>query len=152
MILLAGRRTVRTFRFYIMSAIAACIVIAACTRKPERVGPKFQGRLLILSGDDTNGANLVEVSASPTDSTYNFSIVTKGVFEAAASPDRSRLLYATKDGILLRDLVTGDVKSLIKGKNYCLAWAPDGKHFSYKQGSEGSEQNSTPRTWIANRN
>jgi hypothetical protein len=55
------------------------------------------------------------------------------VFEAAASPDRTRLLYSTKDGILLRDLHTGAVKPLVKGENYCLAWSPDGKRFSYKQ-------------------
>jgi hypothetical protein len=117
--------------------IICCALIAACTQPTAPVGPKFSGRVLLLAGDKINGAGLFELSASSTDSTYNFSIVTKGVFDAAESPDRSRLLYATKDGILLRDLVSGDVKSLVKGKNYCLAWAPDGKHFSYQQGSEG---------------
>jgi hypothetical protein len=117
--------------------IICCALIAACTQPTAPVGPKFSGRVLLLARDKINGADLVELSASPTDSTYNFSIITKEVFEAAASPDRSRLVYATKDGILLRDLVTSDVKSLVKGRSFCLAWAPDGKHFSYKEGSEG---------------
>jgi len=112
-------------------------LIAACTQPTAPVGPKFSGRVLLLAGDKTSGADLVELSASPTDSTYNFSIVTKGVFDAAASPDRSRLVYATRDGILLRDFATSEVKILIKGQSGCLVWAPDGKHFSYKQGSNG---------------
>jgi WD40 repeat protein len=90
---------------------------------------------LLLAGSDTNGADLFELSAAPTGSTYNYSLLTKGVFEAAASPDRTRLLYTTKDGILLRDLRTGAVKPLVKGENYCLAWSPDGNRFSYKQKS-----------------
>jgi len=49
-------------------------------------------------------------------------------------------LYATKDEILLRDLRTGDVKPLVKGENYCLAWSPDGNHFSYKQKSGVKEK------------
>jgi hypothetical protein len=60
------------------------------------------------------------------------------VFEAAPSPDQTQLLYSTKAEIQLRDLGTGGVKSPIKGQGYCLAWAPDGKHFSYKQRSESS--------------
>jgi hypothetical protein len=96
--------------------------------------------LLLLAGDNANGADLYELSAAPTGSTYNYSIVTKGVFEAAASPDRTRLLYTTKDEILLRDLRTGDVKPLVRGDNYCLAWAPDGNHFSYKQKPPAKEK------------
>jgi hypothetical protein len=130
---------VQTKRFKTLAfVIICCALIGACTRPAATVGPKFSGRLLLLAGDKTNGADLFELSAAPADSTYNFSIVTRGVFEAAASPDRSRLLYVTKDGILLRDLVTSDVKSLIKGQDHCLVWAPDGKHFSYQQGSDGS--------------
>lgn len=82
----------------------------------------------------------MELSAAPVGSTYNYSLITKGVFEAAASPDRTQLLYTTKDEILLRDLRTGAVKPLIKGENYCLAWAPDGKRFSYKQKSSAQEK------------
>ena len=62
------------------------------------------------------------------------------MFEAAASPDRTQLLYTTKDGILLRDLRTGAVKPLVQGENYCLAWSPDGRRFSYKQKSPAKEK------------
>jgi hypothetical protein len=120
--------------------VISCGLIGACTRQPLSVGPRFSGRLLLLAGENTNGANLFELSANPTGSTYNYSIVTSGVFEAAASPDRTRLLYTTKDGILLRDLRTGAVKPLVKGENYCLAWSPDGNRFSYKQQSPANEK------------
>jgi hypothetical protein len=93
-----------------------------------------------LAGENTNGADLFELSAAPTGSTYNYSVVTTGVFEAAASPDQTRLLYTTKDGIQLRDLRTGDVKPIVKGENYCLAWSPDGNRFSYKQKSPATEK------------
>ena len=116
-----------------------CLLMAACTRPAISVAPKFSGRLLLLAGENTNGADLFELSAAPTGSTYNYSLVTRGVFEAAASPDRTRLLYATKDGILLRDLRNGAVKPLVSGENYCLAWSPDGNRFSYKQKSPTKE-------------
>jgi hypothetical protein len=118
--------------------IISSALIGACARQPPSPEPKFTGRLLLLAGDHTNGADLFELTAAPAGSTYNYSIVTKGVSEASASPDGSHLLYATKDGILLRDLVSGKVNSLLKGESYCLAWAPDGKHFSYKQGAKGT--------------
>jgi hypothetical protein len=124
----------------IISCALICVLIAACTRQTAPVEPKFRGRLLLLAGETTNGADLLELSAAPTGSTYNYSIVTTGVFEAAASPDRTQLLYTTKDGILLRDLRTGAVKPLVKGENYCLAWSPDGNRFSYKQKSPAQEK------------
>ena len=124
----------------IISCALFCVLIAACTRQTSPVGPKFSGRLLLLAGENTNGADLFELSAAPTGSTYNYSIITKGVFEAAASPDRTQLLYTTKDGILLRDLRTGAVKPLVQGENYCLAWSPDGRRFSYKQKSPAQEK------------
>ena len=62
-------------------------------------------------------------------------VVTSGVREAVASPDQAKLLYTIKEGIMLRDLAGGAVKSLIKGDSFCLSWAPDGNHFSYKQES-----------------
>ena len=130
--------TTRLYCFGI--AIICCALIAACTRPNHSVGPKFSGRLLLLAGDNTNGADLFELSAAPTGSTYNYSIVARGVFEAAASPDRTGLLYATKDGILLRDLRTGAVKPLVDGENCCLAWSPDGRRFSYKQKSPAKEK------------
>src|SRR5882672_5832427 len=127
-------------RYSIGIILISCALFTACTRQPLSVGPRFSGRLLLLAGENTNGADLFELTAAPTGSTYNYSIVTKGVFEAAASPDRTRLLYTTKDGILLRDLRTGAVKPLVKGENYCLAWSPDGNRFSYKQKSPANEK------------
>jgi hypothetical protein len=127
-------------RHWIGIVIISCALIGACTRQTDSVGPRFSGRLLLLAGENTNGADLVELSAAKADSTYNYSIVTRGVFEAAASPDRTRLLYTTKDGILLRDLRTGAVRPLVNGENYCLAWSPDGNRFSYKQKSPEREK------------
>jgi len=127
-------------RYGIGIVIILCALCGACTRQTNPVGPKFTGRLLLLAGEGTNGTNLLELTAAPNGSAYNYSILTSGVFEAAASPDQTRLLYTTKDGILLRDLRTGDVKSLIKGENYCLAWSPDGNRFSYKQKSPAKEK------------
>jgi hypothetical protein len=112
-------------------------MITACSEKTAPAGPKLKGRLLFLSGDDAAGKDLIELTAGSND-TFNYTTVTSGVFEAAASPDQSQLLYTTKGEIQLRDLSAGGVKSLIKGQGYCLAWSPDGKRFSYKQRSESS--------------
>ncbi|HEY6047239.1 MAG TPA: hypothetical protein VIU65_11590 [Pyrinomonadaceae bacterium] len=127
----------RIFRINIGIVVGCCLLIAACSQKPQPVGPKFKGRLLFLSGDSATGMNLLELTAGPND-TFNATPVTSGVFEAAASPDQTALLYTTKDEILLRDLRSGEVKPLVKGENFCLAWSPDGKRFSYKQRSTGS--------------
>jgi hypothetical protein len=112
--------------------LTVCVLAGACATKPVRVEPKFTGRLLVLAGNNPDGADLIEVTPG-ANSTYNYSKITGGVFEAVASPDRTQLLYTTKDEILLRDLHSGAVKSLIKGENCCLAWSTDGKSFSYKQ-------------------
>jgi hypothetical protein len=123
-------------------ALSSVALIGACSQKTVPVGPKFNGRLLVLI--DSNKpeinlqgvqADLVELTAGPN-STFNRSTITTGVFEAAASPDHTQLLYTTKEGIVLRDLRNGEVKELIKGENYCLAWSLDGKRFSYKQPNE----------------
>ena len=128
---------------YIPIVIIGCALIAACTQQPGPLGPKFSGRLLLLAGDNASGVNLVEVNVGG-DSTYNRSVVASGVFEAAANPEQTQLLYTTKDGLLLRDLRNGSVKSLIKGENFCLSWSPDGNRFSYKQrtpaGGDGAIQ------------
>jgi hypothetical protein len=123
----------------IVSCALSCLLLTACNRQTVPAGPKFSGRLLLLAGENTNGADLLELTAAPTGSTYNYSLVTSGVFEAAPSPDRTQLLYTTKDEILLRDLRTGVVKPIVKGENYCLAWSPDGKRFSYKQKTTAKE-------------
>lgn len=127
-------------RSYIIGTILIlCLLFCACARETPAPKPNFAGRLLFLSGDQTNGTDLFELTAGPN-STYNLSLITKGVFEAAQTYDQTALLLATKDGILLRDLRTGQDKSVVKGETYCLKWAPDGKHFSYKQRSEAGSK------------
>jgi len=102
--------------------IVGCALIVACTQQTKSIGPKFSGRLLFLAGENPNGADLFELSASSNGSGYNYSLVTTGVFKAAPNPDQTQLLYTTKDEILLRDLRNGAVKSLVKGENFCPAW------------------------------
>lgn len=120
---------------YITIAITACTLVAACNRESPPAGPRFTGRLLLLSGDNINESDLVELTPSPTGTSYHVSVVTRGVFEASPNPEQTHLLYATKAEIQLRDLNTGTARSLIKGQSFCLAWSPDGKRFSYKQKS-----------------
>jgi hypothetical protein len=128
----------RTIRFYIIGVIIVCFVmISACTQKTAPAGPKFKGRLLLLAGDNSTGKDLIELTAGPND-TFNYATVTSGVFEAAANPDQTQILYTTKDEILARDLRTGEVKPLVKGESFCLAWSLDGKRFSYQQRSGSS--------------
>jgi len=121
------------FRYLIAFGLAGAAFASGCATQPEHTGPKFTGRLLLLIGDASNGGNLSELIANGDK--YNVSTVTSGVREAVANLDQSRLLYTTKDEILVRDLQTGAVKPLVKGESNCLAWAPDGNHFSYKQTS-----------------
>jgi hypothetical protein len=125
-------------RTWLVVVIISCALFTACSRPTVSVAPKFSGRLLLLAGENSNGADLVELTTAP-EGTYNVATLTSGVFEAAASPDGTQLLYTTKDEILLRDLRSGAVKPLVKGENFCLDWAPDGKHFSFKQNSANSQ-------------
>ena len=111
------------------------IFLVGCSQESKPTGPAFTGRLFFLTGDKAKGADLAELTAGPTNAAPNYQVVTSGILEAVASPDQTKLLYTTKDGILLRDFASGAVKSLIKGDSFCLAWAPDGNHFSYKQKS-----------------
>jgi hypothetical protein len=128
----------RSIRYYIIGLIIVCgATFIACTQKTAPAGPKFKGRLLLLAGDNANGKDLIELTAGPND-TFNYATVTSGVFEAATNPDQTQIVYATKGEILLRDLGNGEVKPLVKGESFCLAWSPDGKRFSYKQHSESS--------------
>jgi WD40 repeat protein len=130
----SGRNNIklRSIRFHIISGAIICAALtAACSREPEKSAPKFTGRLFLLSGDNAAGRDLVELG--PSSSSYTVTTVINGVIEAVPNADRTQLLYATKDEILVRDLKSGTAKSLAKGENFCLAWSPDGKRFSYKQ-------------------
>ena len=109
---------------------------AGCSKPPKPSGPKFNGRVLLLTGQTPGGRALAELTTQGDG--YNLATITAGVNEAVPSPDQARLLYATKDEISVRDLASGTVKSLVKGESVCLAWAPDGNHFSYQQRSGGS--------------
>ncbi len=117
----------------IIVATLALAFLSACSEVPQKPAAKFTGRLILLTGDDTHGADLVELTPSTSGSGYSIATLTHGVFEARPNPDQSQLLFATKDEIALRDVHTSAVKSLVKGQTYCLAWSPDGKRFSYKE-------------------
>ncbi len=117
----------------ILGLVFSSLLLTACSEQPKPAGPAFTGRLFFLSGDKGNGADLSELTAGPAGAANNYQVVTSGIFEAVPSPDQTRLLYTSKDGIMLRDFAGGAVKSLVKGDSTCLAWAPDGNHFSYKQ-------------------
>lgn len=123
----------RPYQYSIVFYLVVCVLVTACSEPPKPTGPKFRGRVLLLTGDPSQGAALAELTQAGDG--YNLSTLTAGVKEAAASPDQTRLLYATKDEISVRDLASGSVTSLVKGESVCLAWAPDGNHFSYQQKS-----------------
>jgi hypothetical protein len=128
---------VKVFKPYsVGSLVLACILGGACTQETKPTGPKFTGRVLLLNGDPSKGAALAELTQRGDG--HNLATLTNGVTEAVASPDQTRLICATKDEVSVRDLGTGAVKSLVKGESFCLAWAPDGNHFSYQQSSGGS--------------
>jgi hypothetical protein len=129
---------VGAMRSYIIGILSILsLLICACAREMPPPKPKFTGRLVFLAGDHATERNLLELTSGPNDS-FNYTTVTSGVSDAAANPDRTALLYTTKDEILLRDLRSGEVKPLAKGQSFCLAWSPDGKRFSYKQRGAGS--------------
>jgi hypothetical protein len=92
--------------------------------------------VLLLTGQPPGGPALAELTAIGDG--YNLATITPGVHEAVPSPDQTRLLFATREEISVRDLANGTVKSLVKGESVCLGWAPDGNHFSYQQRSGGS--------------
>lgn len=115
-----------------------CALFAACSRPPEPKKQQFTGRLLLLAGDNAEGKDLVDLTGAGSGNTYNTSTLAKGVREATPTQDRTHLLYATKDEIMLRDLQAASSKSVVKTEGYCLSWSPDGKRFSYKQRAAGS--------------
>jgi uncharacterized membrane protein len=92
--------------------------------------------VLLLTGDPSTGAALAELTQAGEG--FNLATLTAGVKEAVASPDQTRLLFATKDEVSVRDLANGSITSLVKGESACLAWAPDGSQFSYQQRSGSS--------------
>ena len=123
-------------RYCIAGLLLGLVITAGCSEAPKPTGPKFTGRVLLLTGDPSTSAALAELTQAGD--AYNLATLTAGVKEAVASHDQARLLYATKDEISLRDLASGSVTSLVKGDSVCLAWAPDGNHFSYQQKSGNS--------------
>lgn len=121
--------------------ICACALFSACSSPPPKpAGAKFTGRVLLLNGDPAKGANLAELTVAGDG--FKLAPLTADAMEALASPDQARLLYATKDEIMVRDLRSGAVKSLIKGQSFCFGWAPDGNRFSYKQKSSAQNPGS----------
>jgi hypothetical protein len=150
-ILLARIKQLRTIRFHIISVIILCSMIAACTRKKEWAGPKFTGRLLVNAREfEYNRSDLIEITPA-ANSTYNQTVIIGGVWEAVASPDQTRLLYATKDGIFLRDLSTSAVKQLAPatgGATSCLAWSPDSNRFSFRS-SESNKKSARANLYVS---
>lgn len=65
----------RILRINFGIVVCCCLLIAACTQKTQPVGPKFKGRLLVLSGDSATGMNLLELTAGPND-TFNYTSIT----------------------------------------------------------------------------
>ena len=140
----------RTIRFHIISAIILCSMIAACTPKSEWRGPKFSGRLLVLARDGDLNSDLIEITPG-ANSTYDHTVITSGVFYAAASPDQTRLVYSTRDGVFLRDLRSGVVKQLAPpagGGNRCLAWSPDSNRFSFRS-SESHQRSARANLYVS---
>jgi hypothetical protein len=127
---------VQRSRLLITLGLIACWLTAGCSEPPKPSGPKFKGRVLLLTGDPSTGAALAELTQAGDG--FNLATLTPGVKEAAASPDQTRLIFATKDEISVRDLASGSITSLVKGESACLAWAPDGNLFSYQQRSGNS--------------
>jgi hypothetical protein len=128
----------RLCQYAIAISLAACGLLAGCSEKPKPTGPKFSGRVLLLTGQPPGGPALAELTAKGDG--YNLATITAGVNEAVPSPDQAHLLFATKEEISVRDLANGTVKSLVKGESICLGWAPNGNHFSYQQRSGGSKK------------
>jgi hypothetical protein len=149
-----SRTAMNTIRFFITGTLILCCgLIPACTRKKEWTGPKFSGRLLVLARDFDLHADLIEITPGPN-STHNQTVITVGVFDAVASPDQTQLLFSTRDGVFRRDLSSGVDKQMAPyagGGNWCLAWSPDGKRFSFRS-SESHEQSARANLFVSDLN
>ena len=115
--------------------LLACILVSGCTQERKPAEPKFTGRLIFLNGTGPNGSDLMELTRAENGPTNNLKTIASGVLEAAPSADQTQLLYGTTDAIMLLNLQTAAARPVVKGAGFCLAWAPDGKRFSYQEKS-----------------
>jgi hypothetical protein len=125
-------------------------MMLACIHKQTSNGPKFSGRLLVMAQDGDLHSDLIEITPGP-DSTYNQSTIIRDAFYATASPDQTRLLYSTRDGLFVRELRSGDVEQIVPaagGTNRCLAWSPDSKRFSFRS-SESDQPTAKATLYVA---
>jgi hypothetical protein len=138
-------------RFFITGMLILCCgIIPGCTRKRAWTGPKFSGRLLVLARDWDLHSDLIEITPGPN-ATYNHTVITSGLFSAAASPDQTRLLYSTRDGLFLRDLRSGVDKKIAPaagGSNRCPAWSPDSNRFSFRA-SESHDRSARANLYVS---
>jgi hypothetical protein len=151
--LLQGRKQLPANRFYLFSVVIAACVFSACSGRTEHAGPQFKGRLLLLTKDRNSNGDLIEITPG-SDSTYNHTVLTDGVFDAVASADQTRLLYTTSDGVFVRDLRSGTARQLAPGAgggNICLAWSPDGNRFTF-QARESQEKSARTKLYVSDLN
>jgi hypothetical protein len=120
---------------WIAGFLLACILFSGCTQETKPAGPKLTGRLIFLNGSGPNGSDLIELTPAENGAPNNLKTIASGVLEATPSADQTQLLYATRDAIILLNLQTAATTSVVKGAGFCLAWAPDGKRFSYQEKS-----------------
>ncbi|MGZ5437435.1 MAG: hypothetical protein ACXW3F_15375 [Pyrinomonadaceae bacterium] len=75
-------------RSLISLGLIACWLSVACSEPPKPTGPKFRGRVLLLTGDPSTGAALAELTQAGEG--YNLATLTAGVKKAVANPDQTR--------------------------------------------------------------
>jgi len=97
---------------------------------------ELEGRLIGLSDTSHGPGTLFEFTGSPG-AAAQFSKIADQAIDAAVSPGKRYLLYATEvvyrteGSTTLLDLQSGDSKTLFSSPLRCLSWSPDGMRFSY---------------------